>query len=182
MRELQTSQVEPLRVVPASRNDEPALLRAAAQGDLPAYHRLSQGYQDEIFNLVSYLAPDELSAQDTFDEVFSTAFRELPRRQDLAFRDWLLRCTVRVCRAHRWRWAGKAARDGLRRLDQARRCLAGLPLELGLSVALVDLAGLDYSQAAAILGVPEKMLSRRLAQARQCVAQRLSGLEQEYGL
>ncbi len=55
-----------------------------------------------------------------------------------------------------------------------QRSLAALPPEQRLALALIDVEGLDYPQAASIAGWPVSTISNRLAQARHTFASHIS--------
>ena len=51
--------------------------------------------------------------------------------------------------------------------------LAQLPAEFRAAVALRDLAGLDYAEIAAVLGIPPGTVRSRIARGRAALADRL---------
>ena len=154
--------------------DEAFLLRAAMKGDLDAYNRLVLSYQDEIYSLVYYLHPDDRSIGEMVQRIFLLAFQKLHIMNGKGFRNWLLHCAILTCRAQ-WKRREKISREslnpprgeGLKTDEQwLRVCLASLPPDLRMALALVDMEGLEYPQAAEALGIPVQKLSQQLATAR----------------
>ena len=57
--------------------DEPALIRAAQNGDLEAFNRLVLAYQDALYNTALRILGDDSQAADATQEAFISAFRGL---------------------------------------------------------------------------------------------------------
>ncbi len=154
--------------------DEAFLLQAAVKGDLDAYNRLVLSYQDEIYSLVYYLHTDDSIIGELVQRIFLLAFQKLRAMNGKGFRNWLLHCAILTCRAE-WKGHERVSRESLNPpMDERtkpgeqrlRICLANLPPDLRIALALVDMAGLEYPQAADVLGIPVQRLSRQLATAR----------------
>jgi RNA polymerase sigma-70 factor (ECF subfamily) len=138
--------------------DEMELVRKAQRGSLEAFNRLVKQHQDEIFQLVSALLADDPAAMQVTQAVFVKAFQRIDELRAGSPRDWLLGLALRCCRDY-CQQGGRPARG-----------LTALPTNLVGPLALVDLCGLDYQQAAAVLGMPVDEVSLRLAQARASLA------------
>jgi DNA-directed RNA polymerase specialized sigma24 family protein len=104
--------------------------------------------------------------------------RDLPDYRNGDFHLWLLKIMIKTCRPLMKRSHSASAVD-----QSLQDFLAILPPNLRLVIVLVDLLGLDYTQAAIALGVPRWMVRRRLAQARQLLSDMPEGdLESAYAL
>jgi RNA polymerase sigma-70 factor (ECF subfamily) len=141
-------------------------LRAARAGDLLAYNRLVLEHQDAVYNLAFRLLGDAALAAEATQAAFVGALRELHLEREWSFRMGLLRCLVQACRP-------RLGRLVPRRLAPAKSlpgCLASLPPAQRLALALVDIAGLDYAQAARVLGLAPTQVRCDLAAARQALS------------
>jgi RNA polymerase sigma-70 factor (ECF subfamily) len=136
-------------------------LRAARQGDLRAFNRLVLEHQEAVYNLAYRLLGDEGAAADATQAAFAGALRELGACRPGAFKLWVLRWLVRACRPGLIGPAPAAAAlpGSLARLPPAER----------LALALVDIARLDYAQAAAVLDVSTAEVRGHLAAARRAL-------------
>lgn len=178
---------------------ERELIHAARQGDLEAFNRLILAYQDELFTLVYWLAPPDVDAEALTQRVVWRIYRELPRYRSGEFRIWVLNLLVGVCRGvprsmiskvggessrgkngrlssqSRPSQAEKRGRDGQIRIETPEgnilNRLSDLPFELRLVAALVDIQGLDYEEAAEVLGTTPGEIRGRLAKARHYLCQ-----------
>ncbi len=77
-----------------------------------------------------------------------------------------------------WRTILESPEDAAARaeLNEAiQNCLAGLPEDFRAAVVLVDLQGLDYSEAAEAIGKPLGTIKSRLARARSRLRDCLQG-------
>src|ERR671918_1390015 len=57
---------------------EPALVRAAAAGDLAAFEQLVRAYQQRIWRFLRRLLGDAAAAEDVAQETFLRVYRRLP--------------------------------------------------------------------------------------------------------
>jgi RNA polymerase sigma-70 factor (ECF subfamily) len=139
-----------------------ATLRAARQGDLDAFNRLVLDHQAAVYTLAYRVLGDEAAAVAATQAAFVRALRELGAYRAGPFKLFVLRCLVQVCAPLLGRGAAPATREFPR--------LAALPRAQCLALALVDLAGLDYAQAGAVLGVTASQVQHDLAAARRALA------------
>jgi RNA polymerase sigma-70 factor (ECF subfamily) len=184
--------------------DEGALIQSARHGDLEAFNRLVLAYQDMVYNQAYRMMGEPQGAEDATQEAFISAFRKLSSYRGGSFKAWLLRIVTNACydelrRQKRRpvaplepltaedeeidspRWLAdpsespeeKAERSELNQAIQ--NCLGGLPDEFRLVVVLVDLQGLDYSEAAVAIGKPLGTVKSRLARARERLRECLQG-------
>ncbi len=131
--------------------------------------------QDLLYTLASALLGDERRAEAAVEQACQDAYRRLCASNGLAAREALLGCLVKACapglhsRMENWRGWGprRAARGQPGRLTD---CLERLPFRPRAAVALVDLAGLTYAEAARVLGCSPREVRSSLASGRQCLA------------
>jgi len=175
--------------------DEAGLILEAQRGELDAFNRLVLAYQDMVYSQAYRMMGEGPAAEDATQDAFIAAFRKLSTYRGGSFKAWLLRIVTNVCydelrrRKRRPttpleptdnddeeiespRWLSdpnetpeeRAERQELARALQ--RCLNGLPEEFRSVVALVDIQGMDYTEAADVLGKPLGTVKSRLARAR----------------
>ncbi len=175
--------------------DEPGLIHAAQQGDLNAFNHLVLVYQDIVFNQALRMLSDEDTAADAAQNAFISAYNHIQNFRGGSFRAWLLRIVTNGC-YDELRRRQRRPTTSLEPLDdsgeemespewladtsklpeeQAERrelqtaitnCLERLPEEFRAAVVLVDVQGLDYTEAAQALGKPVGTVKSRLARAR----------------
>jgi RNA polymerase sigma-70 factor (ECF subfamily) len=175
--------------------DESGLINAARQGDLEAFNRLVMAYQDVVFRQASYWVNDDETAADITQDTFIKAFKSLMDFQGGSFRAWLLRtathASIDELRRRQRRPTLSIDAEDENGMDQEVASwmadLEPLPEEITerkqlqqavqsvleqvkpvyrAAVVLVDLQGLDYEEASAVLGVPVGTLKSRLARGR----------------
>jgi RNA polymerase sigma-70 factor, ECF subfamily len=161
-----------------------ATLAAARAGDLWALTALVRQYDPRLRILAFHLLGDPDQTDDAMQDVYIRAFDALP---DFAGRSslgtWLTRITYTTCISHirsRKRLVpvpdlepeqslpdGPDPTDDLSDRRLVRDALRRLPPEQRAVVVLVGVQGLDYKQAADILGVPSGTVASRLSTARR---------------
>ncbi len=175
--------------------DESALIREAVKGDLDAFNRLVLTYQDAVYNQGLRLLGDHAAAADASQDAFLSAYRNLRTYRGGSFKAWLLKIVTNLCyddlrrkkrrpvislepqdeegeEVESPRWAidpGERPEEALERVELERaiqHCLDNLPVEFRAVVVLVDVQGLDYSEAAQSMGKPVGTVKSRLARAR----------------
>ena len=76
------------------------LIREFKQGDESAFDALFDRYRDSVYSL-AYRTLGSAGAEDTAQDVFVQVYESLHRfRGDAAFKTWLFRLTLNVCRDH----------------------------------------------------------------------------------
>ncbi len=154
----------------------PELIRAAQRGNLRAFNCLASECQDTIYNLVCWLSPMDRDNEGIVQGVLQRLYRDLHAYRNGDFHLWLLKTLIKACRPHMNRHNFQGAVD-----RSLQGYLAELPPDLRLVIVMVDVEGLDYTQAAAVLGIPRRTIRSRLAKARQCISEAcVQGVEQEY--
>lgn len=175
--------------------DEAALIRTAQKGDLDSFNCLVLAYQDLVYSQAYRMMGDDNSAQDATQEAFISAFRHLRSYRGGSFRAWLLRIVTNACydeiRRRQRRpttsleplndagdeiesphWLAsteETPETSVERFELGRaiqHCLDGLPVEFRAAVILVDMQGMDYTEAAQAVGTPVGTIKSRLARAR----------------
>ena len=187
--------------------DEPALIKAAQDGDLDAFNTLVLAYQDAVFNTALRILNDEDLAADASQEAFLSAFRAMNSYRGGSFRAWLLRTVTNACydelrRKKRRpttpiepeteagedmespRWLADPNASPEQKLDQAelehaiQHCLENLPTDFRMVVVLADIQGLDYSEVALAVKSPIGTIRSRLARARSRLRECLQGFRE----
>jgi RNA polymerase sigma-70 factor, ECF subfamily len=187
--------------------DENALVESARKGDLNAFNRLVLTYQDLAFNVAARMLTDPDLAEDVTQNAFLSAYRNLDTFRGGSFKAWVMRMVTNACydelRRRKRRptvalepvdeddeeiespaWLADDSalpEDQVERaeLDQAiQQCLSGLDEDFRAVVVMVDLQGMDYLEAAAILNKPLGTVKSRLARARLKLRDCLHGFEE----
>src|SRR4030043_33504 len=187
--------------------DEPALIKDAQHGDLDAFNRLVLAYQDNVYNTALRILGDEDQAADAAQEAFISAFRSIPSFRGGSFRAWLLRTVTNACydelrrkkrrptvplepmddtgeeveSAHWMVDPADQPEDQVQKLELQRaiqHCLDHLPNEFKATVIMVDIQGLDYSEASQAIGKPIGTIKSRLARARLRLRDCLNGFSE----
>ena len=178
--------------------EEQTLIRAAQRGDLEAFNQLVLQYQDFLFRIALNILHDEDAAADAAQQAFISAFQNLKAFRGGSFRSWLSRIVVnasydRLRRDARARslplevfnqdneemepavWLvdpgpnPEAQAETSELLNAIQASLQDLPEQYRLALTLVDLEGLSYEEAAAVLDVPKGTIKSRLARARNAL-------------
>jgi RNA polymerase sigma factor (sigma-70 family) len=162
-----------------------AIVAACATGDAIARAALFQRHVDAVHRLLSRLVRDNGSVDDLVQMTFITAYRAASRFEPGGrARAWLYGIAANLARTHA-RGEGRRVRalsvfatmEPMAPLDPSDRdriarlpaAIEALPHDLRAALALVDLEGESGRDAAAILGVPEGTLWRRVFHARRAV-------------
>jgi RNA polymerase sigma-70 factor (ECF subfamily) len=160
---------------------DPMVLARARRGDHRAFAQIVDHYDHRLRGLAFRLLGDRDRMDDVLQEAYVKAFRSMPRfKGDSALGTWLYRIVYNACIDDlRARKATVPLDDRLdvadTRPDPAdvaigRRDLAAaldtLPPDQKAAVLLVDAYGLDYAEAADVLGVATGTIGSRLNRAR----------------
>lgn len=167
---------------------DPAVVHAAARGDLAAFERLMRTYQPEVWRFLRHLVRDPALAEDLTQETFIRVYRRLGSfRHRAKFSTWLFQI------------ARNAGIDALRSRNRGRALIEVLPpppavgdssgsVELNEAVGtlsvrlreaftLVEVFGFTYGEAATTLGVPEGTVKSRVYHARRHLVEWLEASE-----
>jgi RNA polymerase sigma-70 factor (ECF subfamily) len=173
----------------ASReSDEPTgLIRAAADGNLPAFEHLYRRYSPQIYGLCLRLTGIPQTAEDCTQDCFVDAWRSLSRFQGrAAFSTWLHSIAVRAVlsrrRGLRFKHEVPEPETGLPEVSDpgaespldVERAIGALPEAARHVLVLVGIYGYSHKEAAKVLGVAEGTCKAQLHRARQLLSQRLA--------
>ena len=185
--------------------DETALIQAAVKGDLDAFNRLVLAYQDIVYSQAYRMMGEAEPAEDAAQDAFISAYRKLDTYRGGSFKAWLLRIVTNLCydelrrRKRRPttpleptdsdneeiespRWLSdphETPEEHAERMEVAhalQSCLNDLPDEFRAVVTLVDIQGMDYTEAAQAVGAPLGTVKSRLARARMRMRECLQGV------
>ena len=155
---------------------DPAVVRAARDGDLDAFEHLVRTYQAPVWRFLRHLLGDAELAEDVTQETFVRVHRRLRSFDGRSrFTTWLFQVARNAgidalrARSRRERLELPAPPDvaspELRHeLDAA---LAALDRDLREAILVVEVLGLSYVDGAALLGVPSGTLKSRVHRARE---------------
>lgn len=175
--------------------DESGLIVAAKNGDLDSFNLLVVTYQDQVYNHAYRMMGEESAAADATQEAFISAFKNLHSFRGGSFRAWLFRIVTNACydelRRRKRRpstsleplddsgeeiespvWLADPSDTPEQRLERLelekaiQQCLEDLPEDFRSVVLMVDINGLDYTEAALSIGKPVGTVKSRLARAR----------------
>jgi RNA polymerase sigma-70 factor (ECF subfamily) len=172
--------------------DEPQLLERSRQGDLSAFNRLVERYQQGVYNLCLRMLTSPQAAEDATQEAFIAAFKSIRSFRGSAFRAWLFRIASNACydemRRRRSRRAAsldephgedahtidvaateptpqdRAEQQELGRLIQ--RALSEIHPDQRIALILCDIQGFDYAEIAAVLGISLGTVKSRIFRGR----------------
>lgn len=189
--------------------EESSLIQSARRDDLESFNRLVLAYQDLVYHQAYRILGERRAAEDAAQEAFLTAFRKLGSYRGGSFKVWLLRIVTNICYDQlRWekrhqvvsidpvdsqgdqiespQWLvdpGETPELAAERME-LRETLQGyinqLPIYARTVLVLVDIQGLDYSEAAAVVGVSIGTVKSRLARARKRLRDCLKGSSKKF--
>lgn len=174
---------------------EKTLIADAQRGDLDAFNRLVLAYQDMLYGQAYRLMGEKYAAEDATQEAFISAFRKIKSFRGGSFKAWLLRIVTNACydelrrRKRRptiqlepvneenepiespsWLTDPRESPEIAAHRSEIRAalelCIQNLPIEFRTIVLLVDIQGLDYTEAARVIRRPLGTVKSRLARAR----------------
>ena len=178
-----------------SQFDELKMVEYALEGDLDAFNRLVMEYQDLAYNVAYRVLGERTAAEDAVQDAFISAYRKLKSFRGGSFKAWVLRIVTNACydelRRQKRRpmvplqpadaddeeiespsWLedpGETPEETALReeLSEAiQNCLNSLDHDFRIVVVLVDIQGMDYTEAAETAKTPLGTIKSRLARAR----------------
>ncbi|QCO67977.1 sigma-70 family RNA polymerase sigma factor [Luteimonas yindakuii] len=167
-------------------------LPAAARGDAHAYGRIVAASQNTVTAVALAITRDVATSEDIAQEAFLSAWRHLPRLQSpSSFLPWLRQITRNLARDHlranRNRpLDGEAAELAIARAADPEQCPAGRLLDSERDAIAAELIselpedsrevlllyyreGQNSKQVAALLGLSDAAVRKRLSRARRCL-------------
>jgi RNA polymerase sigma-70 factor (ECF subfamily) len=170
--------------------DEQQLIARSQTGDLAAFNRLVEAYQDQAFSIAMRLSRNRAVAEDVTQEAFISAFRNVRAYRGGSFRAWLGRIVTNATYDH-FRSARRRQADSIEadivtyetRLvsdregpeaaveranlrEQINAGLDAIPDDQRTAVVLVDVEGFSYEEAAESMGVSLGTVKSRVARGR----------------
>lgn len=188
--------------------DEVALIKAAQKDDLDAFNRLVLAYQERSFNIAYRILGDPEAAADATQDGFISAYRNIKKFRGGSFRSWVLRIITNTCydelRRQKRRpttpleplvistgetlenpdWLedpGELPEMAAQRAELSeaiQHCVNRLDPDFRIAVILIDVQGINYKEAAAIIGKPLGTVKSRLARARTRIKDCLQGFRE----
>ena len=167
-----------------------ALVEQARAGQLYAFNRLVELYQDYLYSMTVRVVRDRDVAEDAVQEAFFSAYRNLDRFSGPSFRAWLTRIAVNAAhdilrkRKRRpaepypeweddsWQPPAPASQNpeavSLVRFQRAAiaRCLETITADQRTAIVLYDVQGYDYAEIATITGVSTGTVKSRIHRGR----------------
>lgn len=178
------------QVAEERRARDRALVEASLAGDLDAFNRLVELYQDYLFALTVRVVNDREAAADAVQEAFFSAYRNLQRFHGVSFRSWITRIALNaatdVLRVRKRRPAdpypeweddswqppadeaeGPERAAILRSRDRAlAEALAQITPDQRAAILLYDIEGYDYQEIADMQGVSLGTVKSRIHRGR----------------
>jgi RNA polymerase sigma-70 factor (ECF subfamily) len=168
----------------------------ALEGDLDAFNQLVLEYQGLVYNQAYRVIGEPDAAADATQEAFISAYKKLHTYRGGSFKSWLLRIVSNACydefrRRKRQPVVALTPEDDQgedlesapwledktenpeeftqrKELSEAiQTCLDRLEIDFRTVVVLIDIQGMDYAAAAAIVDSPLGTIKSRLARARK---------------
>lgn len=176
-------------------------------GNLDSFNRLVLAYQDMIYSHAYRMVGEEDSADDAAQTTFISAYKHISSFRGGSFKAWLLRIVTNACydelrrrkrrptvpleplddtgeeveSAHWMVDPTDQPEDQVQRVELQRaiqHCLDRLPDEFRVTMIMVDIQGLDYSEASHAIGKPIGTIKSRLARARLRLRDCLNGFSE----
>lgn len=156
---------------------DPAVIRAAQDGDLRAYEELVRACYGRVLRYLRHFLGDGMLAEDVTQDTFVRCFRRLGTYNfDGRFTTWLvqiarnagidaIRRRQRHDRLATLAPAPSAMHDAVAHVEISA-ALDALPQRLRDAIVLVEVVGLRYREAAIVLDVPEGTVKSRVSKAR----------------
>lgn len=172
--------------------DEGQWIARSRAGDVGAFNRLVETYQDSVYNLCLRMLAAHEPAEDATQDTFVAAFRNIGSLRGDNFRAWLFRIASNMCRDELRRrrrrnevrqperpdgeaWTvepedpgetpeGEMVRGELRAHLQA--ALLALPADQRLAIILCDMESMSYEEIAACMGRSMGTVKSRISRGR----------------
>ena len=163
-------------------------LEQCREGDTLAIEKMVQTYQKDVYRLAISILDNADEAEDGTQETFLAALRALDSfHEDAAFKTWLFRITINVCRARLRRGKNRMRLQQILQdvihlrsdqehpektamraeADEELRCaIRSLDVKHRIPLVLRYYHDLPIAEIAAFLGIPPGTVHSRLNQAR----------------
>ena len=172
------------------RIDDTELVTRNRDGDLSTFNQIVQRYQSQVYNPAARILGDRVGAEDIAQETFISAYKALARFKGGSLRPWLLRISSNLCYDQR-RFAKRRPERSLNEAmespgfrvpsrdpypeqmalsgelrEHIQKAILGLPFDQRNTLALIDVQGLSYEEAAEEMNVSLGTVKSRLSRAR----------------
>jgi RNA polymerase sigma-70 factor, ECF subfamily len=184
-----------------SMHPEKLLVNAAMQGDVEAFNQLIPIYQDQVFQLTSWILKDQFQAEDITQNTFLNAYLKIGQFRGGSFKAWLFRIAYNACfdelRRQKRRqkmvssmdfeeeiqdgylWTSGAPMTVEQRVEKnefnrfIEKCIDDIPVKYRSPVIMIDLLDMNYQETAEALGIPLGTLKSRLTRGRLMLVNQL---------
>src|SRR5919198_3005040 len=171
--------------------DDSSLIARAKEGDLDAFAELVRRYERRVRSVLAQLLDDERDVEETAQDVFVQAWRNLERfRGEAAAYTWLYRIAVNEALMRRRRKTLPTSElqettlsgsDDAYAVADARALLIerlrALPIEYRTAVVLRDIEGLSNEEVARVLEISLAAAKSRIHRGRMQLRQELDRWE-----
>ncbi len=176
-----------------------ALVEQALRGDLEAFNRLVELYQDMLFGLTYRVVNDRDAAADAVQEAFFSAYRNLARFSGDSFRSWLTRIAINaatdILRVRKRRpadpypeWEDDSWQPPTDESESPERtailrsrnraiaeAMTQITADQRTAILLFDVEGYDYQEIADMTGVSLGTVKSRIHRGRLALRDLLAG-------
>lgn len=167
-----------------------SLVAAALEGNLDAFNRLVELYQDLLYGICVRVVGDRDTAGDAVQEAFFSAYRNLARFRGDSFRSWLTRIALNaatdILRSRKRRpadpfpeWEDEAWQPPTDEADSPERiaidrqrsrviaqAMTQITEDQRKAIVLYDMEGYDYQEIAEMTGVSLGTVKSRIHRGR----------------
>jgi RNA polymerase sigma-70 factor (ECF subfamily) len=186
-----------------SEDTDTRLIAGASAGDMTMFRELYRRHVGTVYARLTRLIGPVSERDDLVQQIFLDVHRGLPRfRGDAAFATFLYRIVVNVAcehlrrarRSRTWPFAPEeldvlvdpgaspeTRAEKRRELAELFELLAGLRPKQRVAFVLVAVEGIDYDEAAAVLGVNPPAVKQRVLAARRALAARIDRAARKRG-
>jgi RNA polymerase sigma-70 factor, ECF subfamily len=177
------------------RNNGETWANPSAHANLEFFNDLVLEHQDAVYRQAFWILGEEEAAEDAAQEAFIRAYKKIKTYNGGPFRPWILRIVTNYCldqlrrrkvrptipldsfneydqeiETPRWlRDPSASVEEILEHAEEEDRIMQSikqLPMEQRIAVIMIDLQGLEYSEAAQTTGVPLGTFKSRLWRGR----------------
>lgn len=140
------------------------------QSSLDVFNRLVAETQDRSFTIAYAILGDGRAAENAVRKAYIQAYQSAGRWKGSKQALRIYRAVLAVCQKEASKNPTRVDFQAEFPLGSAWHGLLALPVDLRLATVLVDVAGLDYTQAAEVTGLPAIEIGKRLSRARAWLA------------
>lgn len=176
-------------------DDEINLIHRAQKGDVPAFEKLIENYQQKIFNFAYSLTGNVETAKDITQQALIKAFLSISKfRGNSSFTTWLYRIINNVFQDELRRpyykyetlnplsyspspsYSPEEFLENKEKQILIQKTIKSLPLDLATIIILKDIQGFSYEEIKEIVRIPLGTVKSRLFRAREILRERLKDI------